>query len=168
MELWLVRHAKAEPRGGAYPDDRLRPLSAAGGRQASGLAEAARRLGVQLDRLFSSPWIRAAQTAEPLRGVLRSGRSVEYLDALTQGDPEALVVSLRELLAPADRSAACVGHEPQLSVAASLLLTGRADGLALALRTSGVVLLEGDVRAGEMALRAFAPPSLTGEAGRPG
>jgi len=158
VELWLVRHAKAGTPGPEWPDDRLRPLTPAGERRAAQLAEAAARVRVRLDRLFSSPWVRAAQTAEPLRAVLRGGRTVEYLDALAQGDPEVLLAALRERLGPGDACVACVGHEPFLSDAASFLLTGRVGALALAFRKSAALLLEGDPGPAAMALRAFLPP----------
>lgn len=160
VELWIVRHAKAEARGPAWSDDRARPLTAAGERQAARLAEAGRELGVQLDRLFSSPLIRAAQTAEPLRALLRPGRSVEYLDALAREDPLALLEELREHLEPGDGTLACVGHEPSVSIAASYLLAGPGRGLAFAFKKSAALLLEGELAPAGMTLRAFLPPLL--------
>lgn len=161
LELWLVRHAKAGRRGPEWPDDRLRPLTPAGERQAARLAELMRVMEVGADRLFSSPWLRAAQTAEPLRAVLRPGRTVEYLDALAAADPNGLLGALRERLQAGDRRAVCVGHEPHLGRTASLLSTARPDGLAIAFAKCAALVLEGDLSPGGMALLAFFPPRLT-------
>ena len=62
--LYLVRHAKAGERRGWKGDDRQRPLSKRGFRQA-------RRLvgefgGHTIDRLLTSPYVRCRQTLEPL------------------------------------------------------------------------------------------------------
>ncbi|PXY28314.1 NUDIX hydrolase [Prauserella muralis] len=60
----LVRHAKAGSRENWTGDDDLRPLSAAGQRQADGLRPLARAFGA--DRVFSAPRLRCVQT---VRGV---------------------------------------------------------------------------------------------------
>ncbi|MEJ2665598.1 MAG: phosphohistidine phosphatase SixA [Deinococcales bacterium] len=160
MELWVVRHAKAGHRGPEWPDDRERTLTPAGERQAARLAGLLERMEVRFDRLFCSPWVRAAQTAEPLRVALASGRHVEHLDALTAGDPLALVAALNAEVGADDACVAVVGHEPQLSLFGSLILTGRGDGMLVSFGKAGALVLEGDVAPGRMALRALLPASV--------
>ena len=64
MSAFLVRHAKAGSRHRWDGDDRHRPLSSAGWRQAEGIA---RRLGhEQVTSLWSSPFRRCVETLEPL------------------------------------------------------------------------------------------------------
>jgi 8-oxo-dGTP diphosphatase len=64
MSAYLVRHAKAGRRSEWRGDDRLRPLSKAGWRQAEAIAE---RLGDEkITGLWSSPFTRCVQTLEPL------------------------------------------------------------------------------------------------------
>lgn len=157
MELWIVRHAKAGHRGPEWPDDRERPLTPAGGRQAARLAGLLERAEVRFDRLFSSPWVRAAQTAEPLRVALAKGRHVEYLDALTAGDPLVLMSGLTGEVGPDVARVAVVGHEPQLGLFGALLLTGRGDGMLVSFRKGAALVLEGELAPGGMALRAFLP-----------
>lgn len=168
MELWIVRHAKAERPGPEWPDDRHRPLTATGLRQATRLAELVRRLEASFDRIFSSPWVRAAQTAEVLGVALGPGSQVDYLDDLTEGDPRALLSTLSEELGPDATRAAVVGHEPQLSALAALLVTGRGRGMPMRLGKGAALVLEGDPSAGGMRLRALLPASvvasLAGEA----
>ena len=62
--IYLVRHAKAGDRGEWHEDDRLRPLSKAGRRQAEGLVGALHELPVS--RITSSPHVRCIQTIRPL------------------------------------------------------------------------------------------------------
>lgn len=160
MELWIVRHAKAGRRGPEWPDDRDRPLTAAGVRQSARLAQLLERAEVRFDRLFSSPWVRAAQTAEPLRVALDAGCRVEYHDALTEADPLTLLAMLGAEVGSEFACLAVVGHEPQLSAFSSLLLTGRSDGMLVSFRKGAALVLEGDLSAGGMALRAFLPSSV--------
>ncbi len=67
--LYLVRHAKAGGRQEWRGDDRLRPLSKEGRRQADSLARRLARLTT--GELLSSPYLRCVQTVEPLASVLR-------------------------------------------------------------------------------------------------
>jgi 8-oxo-dGTP diphosphatase len=64
VTLYLVRHAKAGSRHDWNGDDRLRPLSKAGRRQAEALA--GRLIGLGVSTLVSSPFVRCVQTLEPL------------------------------------------------------------------------------------------------------
>lgn len=64
MAYYLVRHAKAGQRSEWIGDDRLRPLSTKGHRQA--VAIAARLAALHPTRLVTSPAVRCRQTLEPL------------------------------------------------------------------------------------------------------
>jgi len=64
VELYLVRHAKAE----AGSDDIARSLTKGGRRSAERVAGVLHRCGVEVERVEHSPAIRAAQTAEILAG----------------------------------------------------------------------------------------------------
>ncbi len=75
----LVRHAKAGERGSAHDD--LRPLTAPGRRQASGLVD---QLALfKFDRILSSPYVRCRQTVEPLAEA--RGLAVLDSDLLAEG-----------------------------------------------------------------------------------
>ena len=79
--LNLVRHAKAGDRGEWQGDDRVRPLSRAGWRQAEGLVDVFQKLPV--DRMVSSPYLRCVQTLEPL--ARQRGLRIEPSEALAEG-----------------------------------------------------------------------------------
>jgi len=95
VTLLLIRHANAGSRKDWSGDDRLRPLSPKGRRQA-------RVLVTQLDpwapsRILSSPYRRCVETVKPLAAEL--GLKVEEVDELAEGaGPEAveLVRSLHD------------------------------------------------------------------------
>src|SRR5579885_555197 len=67
MDLYLIRHAEAEPRDEAGTTlDEDRALTDAGRDQARAVAAGLLRRGVRLDALVTSPLLRARQTAEAL------------------------------------------------------------------------------------------------------
>lgn len=95
MTLLLIRHAAAGSRKDWKGDDRSRPLSPKGQRQAKALVE-------QLEpwapsRVLSSPYLRCIETVRPLAGEL--GLKVEAVDELAEGaglDAVHLVRSLHD------------------------------------------------------------------------
>jgi len=64
VTAYLVRHGKAGDRADWKRDDRLRPLSEAGRRQANALVGLLN--GAALEAILSSPYLRCVQTVEPL------------------------------------------------------------------------------------------------------
>lgn len=64
MAIYVVRHAKAGDRAEWKGDDRLRPLTKSGRRQAEALA--AWLTKEPIDAILSSPYVRCIQTLEPL------------------------------------------------------------------------------------------------------
>ncbi len=81
MPLYLVRHAKAGDREEWQGDDRLRPLSKPGRRQAEALVDLFQDLPVE--HIVSSPYLRCVQTVEPLAA--QRGLRIETTDALAEG-----------------------------------------------------------------------------------
>jgi phosphohistidine phosphatase SixA len=67
--FYVVRHAKAGSRGRWTGDDRLRPLTKKGQKQADALVETFAKLPIK--SIFSSPYLRCTQTVEPLSHVLK-------------------------------------------------------------------------------------------------
>lgn len=156
-ELWIVRHGAAAQRGPQWPDDAKRPLITKGERQARRLA------GVlpKLDRLFTSPWTRAAQTAAVLAHLAPAG--AEPLEVLADGEAAELPAALARALAGAESldrpvRVACVGHEPQLSEAIGSLIAAGAGArpATVRLRKGGVARLVGALRRGGMQLELLA------------
>jgi phosphohistidine phosphatase SixA len=92
-EQVLIRHARAGSRGD-WEDDRLRPLSKKGRREAEALVESL--AAIPLERVLSSPYVRCVQTVEPLARS-RGLPPPEKTDALAEGAGiEAFMRLLRE------------------------------------------------------------------------
>ena len=125
-ELYLVRHAIAADRGSEWPDDNKRPLTERGISRFKDGVKGLRRLDVALDEIFTSPLLRAKQTAELLASGLEGKPSIKVLDALAPGHtPSAVMTQLARVARR--RRIALVGHEPDLGeLAAHLIGAGRA------------------------------------------
>jgi len=78
---YVVRHAKAGDRAEWTGDDRMRPLSKPGQRQAEALAEMLER--EPIDKILSSGYLRCMQTVEPLG--TRRELPVEAVKELEEG-----------------------------------------------------------------------------------
>jgi 8-oxo-dGTP diphosphatase len=81
MDAFVIRHAKAGSRRRFEGDDRLRPLSRNGRKQAKGIAELLAHHDIA--RVLTSPYVRCVETVEPLAATL--GLEVEVHDPITEG-----------------------------------------------------------------------------------
>jgi phosphohistidine phosphatase len=125
-ELYLVRHAIAAERGSEWPDDTKRPLTERGVSRFKEAVKGLRHLDVTVDEIFTSPLVRARQTAELLAAGLDGKPPVKVLEALAPGHSFASVMSQLARVAKR-RRVALVGHEPDLGeLAAHLIGAGRA------------------------------------------
>jgi phosphohistidine phosphatase len=139
-QLWLLRHGEAVPHG-AKPDDE-RELTARGERQAVAAGAALARLGLELAACYTSPKVRARDTARLACREL--GVEPEEAASLGNGfDAE----DAGELLMAHDAEARvlAVGHEPSLSQLVHDLTGARAD-----LKKGGVAAVELTGRRGEL------------------
>jgi phosphohistidine phosphatase len=160
MHLYLVRHAiAAEPDAKRWPDDRQRPLTAAGARRFKRMAGPLVDLiksGGTVDRLLTSPLVRARATATLLQkaglpdaieeSVLAPGRTAaRVLAVLRAHDAQSIVV---------------VGHEPDLGRLLAVCIAGPAVKLSLRFRKGGAACLcfAGAPRVGEATLEWLLPP----------
>ena len=157
-ELYLVRHAIAAERGSEWPDDTKRPLTERGIGRFKEEVKGLRRVDVQVDEIFTSPLLRAKQTAELLAAGLEGKPPVKVLDTLAPGHTATSVMSSLAKVARR-RRIALVGHEPDLGeLAAHLIGAGR----ALPFKKGGICRIDvGSLtsrRAG--ALVWFVPPAV--------
>jgi phosphohistidine phosphatase len=145
-QLWLLRHAEAEPHGTRA--DAQRRLTPHGERQAHTAGIALARLGVEFDAVLSSPKSRARRTAEiaagewdaEQRGRLRIHPSLAGgFDAPQARDAAAEIGADGRLL--------LVGHEPDLSSVVAELTGGQVD-----LKKGGLAVVRLERLGGELAL----------------
>lgn len=119
VRLYLIRHAVAdEPIEGLRFAEPLRSLTAKGRRRFRRSAKTFAALGEEVDAIFSSPILRAVQTAELLSAALQEDE-VHVLDELR---PDAAVAPLIARLAGMQPLAvALVGHKRLLCELAAAL-----------------------------------------------
>lgn len=142
MELYLLRHGIAVERGTrGYADDSHRPLTPIGRKKTRKVAKALVNLGIRFDHIFTSPYVRARQTAEIVVEVLKAQRKLRSTGNLVSGaSPRELVAELKHLCQDQHR-VLLVGHEPDLSEFASLLISGRVD-YGMELKKGGLCRLD--------------------------
>ncbi len=158
VQLYLIRHGVAEPKGEAWPDDRKRPLTDAGMKQMRKVARGLRRLGTEIDLVLTSPLVRTVQTADIVSAVFETKPDVLTTSALA---PRAPYTALLTELARHERYAriALVGHEPSSGdVARHLLKAGR----RIDFKKGGVCRIDVDALppSGRGDLRWFVPPDI--------
>jgi phosphohistidine phosphatase len=125
MILYILRHAIAEERDeNTYPDDSLRPLSAKGKKKMARIAEHLKDMGVQIDLILSSPYVRAHDTARiVLEAFDLKKKQLAFSDHLTpSGFAKDLIAEINEKY-PFD-NLMLVGHEPYLSDLIAVLVSG--------------------------------------------
>lgn len=142
MKLYLLRHGDAGERSPAgYTTDAARALTPKGIKRTRQLANALRQMEITFDAIYSSPLIRAQQTAEI---VARSLKLEKQLRTISQLAPEHALtdaLALIESCLAKSKAILLVGHEPYLSQLISLLCTGGTH-LNLALKKGGLCRLE--------------------------
>jgi len=141
MKLYLVRHAIAEDLTN-QEDDSLRPLTEKGREKMKRIAQALEELGVQPDLIVSSPYVRASQTASILAKELNYKEELAYSDFLVpMAEPDDMIGEINEKFSVDELM--LVGHEPNLSSLASVLLAGSPD-LSINFKKGGVCCLSVD------------------------
>jgi phosphohistidine phosphatase len=135
-QLWLLRHGEAVPHE-SKPDDE-RELTARGERQALAAGAALARLGVEFSAGYTSPMLRARQTAELACRALGIEAMVE--ESVGYGfDRDDAIALLRAH--GDDARVLVVGHEPDFSQVVHDFTGGRVDfkkgGIAAVRETRG-------------------------------
>lgn len=124
MECILFRHGIAVEPDDWEGTEENRPLTEKGKRRTRQAAKGLAALDCKPTHLFTSPFVRAYDTARIVREAVAPSLKVETREELAVGaKPEPLMNMLRTL--PSDAVVVCVGHEPLLGEAASLMLCGK-------------------------------------------
>lgn len=152
MELYLVRHAIAEPGAAGLSDER-RALTAHGRERFGRCVAGLQRLGISVERLLHSPLLRAVETAELMAPLLEGESIVTTLLA------EAPTLGLLRQFAGV-ASAAAVGHEPWMTDLVNRLLFDEQASAPLVFKKGAVAWLRGEPVPGGMQLVAFLPPRV--------
>lgn len=120
MQVFLVRHADSVPETVAVRDPH-RNLSPHGRAQARALGERMRWHDCTPTHVWTSPLVRAVQTAELVCGGMHCEIVVESIPSLApDGSPRDVVTAIRTL--PTTSAILIVGHEPSLSAIGALIV----------------------------------------------
>jgi phosphohistidine phosphatase len=122
QQLWLLRHGEAVPHESGSDDER--ELTDRGRDQARAAGRALRALEVEVHLCFTSPKVRARQTADLACAELSVAPVDE--DSLADGFDGRAALELMAA-AGADQRVLVVGHEPDFSQVVYDLTGGRVD-----------------------------------------
>jgi phosphohistidine phosphatase len=139
-QLWLLRHGEAVPHESKPDDDR--ELTPRGERQAIAAGAGLARLGVEFDACYTSPKVRARDTARLACQALNI--TPEEEDSLGDGfdREDALELLLRH---GGDARVLVVGHEPSFSQVVHDLTGARID-----FKKGGVAAVRAERSGGEL------------------
>lgn len=157
MQLLIIRHAIAVPRGTPGIPDEDRPLTPEGEQKFREAAEGLAKLVDRPDALLTSPWRRAKQTAA-IAAAAWGRLEPEETAALASGSFEEQAAVLDRY--PRDATVAVVGHEPWVSELLARLLGTRHDA-RLEFKKGGAALVDVPGRlAGGGSLVFYLPPKV--------
>lgn len=142
MNLYILRHAKAEPRGLKYKLDHKRPLTSEGEEIMKSAAEGMKVLCESFDLILTSPYIRALKTAEITAGVFKTDKIWVSENLVADGNLKKLIDEINDNYSTT-KDILIVGHNPSLPQLISVLLTGDSN-LEVNLKKSGLCKLSTD------------------------
>ena len=159
MDLYILRHGKAEPYGGKYPADHLRPLMPKGRKRTKLSVKGMKSVDVKVDLIVSSPILRARQTAEIVHEGLGLKQPVEFSDSLASGSVTGVMSAIQAYYSY--DGVMLVGHEPTLSELISTMSSGLYH-VAFNLKPGGLCKLRVDTAriAQSATIEWFLPPKL--------
>jgi phosphohistidine phosphatase len=158
MILYLVRHGIAVDRTDPKsPPEAERPLTAKGVQKTRSAALGLRALGAKPDTLITSPFVRAAQTAEIFAEALSfAPEKIRISDLLKPAENPADIV--KELGRAKAKEAACFGHAPHLDLLIAHLAGARAPFTEL--KKAGVACFEQESAQGRWHLHWILTPKF--------
>jgi len=148
MEIYILRHGKAEQRSVMISSDAGRRLTESGIEEMRKIASGITALGLRPCHIVSSPLERAKTTARIVaaRMQVRSGAARYKITIWPELKPESDILEAHRRLADMapDASIMLVGHEPHLSsLALSMIQTG--SGMcSMDLKKGGLAIIRGN------------------------
>lgn len=161
MLLLLVRHADAGDRNSVqWPDDRDRPLTDKGRKVQRRVSKALARFELLPTLILTSPWTRAAQTAQVMVDTLGLGPAVPCEPLAAEPDLVRLTDYVGEQ--GSEARVALVGHSPWIEELSAILLGGTAAVVRIDFPKSGVMGIDlPEVAPGAGELQFLLRPKMT-------
>ena len=123
MNLYFLRHAKAEPRSEKYKPDSKRPLTSEGEEIQQAVARGMLNLGLSFDLILTSPFVRAARTAEITAKAFKSEKVWTTNNLTPEANPARIIDEINNNY-PSLEDILLIGHNPAMGRLISTLLTG--------------------------------------------
>jgi phosphohistidine phosphatase len=140
MEIYVLRHGIAVERGTpGYKKDGDRPLTKEGEEKLYQIAQAMLAMDLEFDLILSSPFVRAAKTAQIVASEL--DEEVTFTEFL-EPDGNALAL-ISQINHEKPQRVLLVGHEPDLSRLISVLTTGGTSA-SIELKKGGLCKMSAD------------------------
>lgn len=163
MILYLVRHGiavnRTDPKS---PAEAERPLTAKGVQKTRSAALGLAALGAKPDVFVTSPYVRAAQTAEIFAEALGfAPDKIRVSESLKPAASPADIV--KEISQWKAKEAACFGHAPHLDLLIAYLAGAR--GPFTELKKAGVACFEHTSAHGKWVMRWMVTPKMLRELG---
>jgi phosphohistidine phosphatase len=168
MDVYLIRHAIAHERNRKrWPNDALRPLTTAGKQRFRKAARGLASLLPKSAQVFTSPFVRARDTAAILIRVAKLANPVEAEELAASASVRKAFEFLRSRKIAA---VVLVGHEPNLSSLLTAALAGDRARFTLEFKKGGAACLrfEKAVAPGGATLRWMLPPRVLRKVGLAG
>ena len=161
MILYVVRHGIAVERDArGKPAEAERPLTPEGVQKTRAAALGLRALGVKPGAVITSPYVRAAQTAEIFAEALGfPPENIRVSEALKPAENPADI--LRELARLKAKEVICCGHAPHVDLLIAHLTGARAPFTEM--KKAGVACLEQSAAHGRWELRWILTPKVLRE-----
>jgi phosphohistidine phosphatase len=140
MYIYIIRHGIAEDHAHSLRDED-RALTEEGKEKMKEAARGLKRMDPDITRIFSSPLVRAIQTAEIVAAELKM--KVDLLKQLAPGHTPVEVCDSLKLHKSKASAVAVVGHEPDCSELASHLLDAPG-GVNIDFKKGAVCLIESE------------------------
>lgn len=158
MDVYLVRHAIAHERNRKrWPNDALRPLTPAGKEKFRKAARGLARLLPKSAQVFTSPYVRARETASILTTAMDVRKATE-LSELASGQPARKTFEFLRTLK--SKAVVLVGHEPNLSTLLAAAIAGERARTRILFKKGGAACFEfsGSAQPGQATLKWLVPP----------
>ncbi|MGI9565478.1 MAG: phosphohistidine phosphatase SixA [Nitrosopumilus sp.] len=138
MELYLLRHGKAEERLYNIRSDSKRKLTEAGKKEMEFVAKGIRNLDIDFDFIISSPLVRAKQTAEITLEYVNNKKPLTIWNELKpEMDVEKTIKKLTAI--NPSSSVLLIGHEPHLTTLISNVISSNSPSVNISLKKGGLV-----------------------------
>jgi phosphohistidine phosphatase len=139
VELYILRHGKAQEHTQNIASDAKRQLTNTGKKELECIAKSMNVLDIKVDGVISSPLIRAKQTAEiTLKHLKTRKKSIEIWNELKPEINVDKTIQKLTALKPTS-SVLLVGHEPHLTNLIGAIISTTSNPVNISLKKGGLV-----------------------------